>query len=346
MNIHKVYVAAPSNKGNGGGESLHQFVDVCIRNGIDAYIYYFDKRGELRTIIPSMEKYNIQVATEIDDVEENLLIFPEVRTEELRKYKKIRKCIWWLSLEFYFRSHPVYRGRLYLKKRGFPLILLPLAAVAASMFASASFRIFRFNSKNQRIHYFLYNCEYAHEYIVKNCNYKYYAQYLCGPLNEIYFRDDFVVQKQNLIVYSSKKSNGFVEKIIEEIQKKDKSIEICCIKNMTQEEVKDVFSRAAVYLDFGFFPGPERLPREAVMMRCNIITSKIGSAENEIDVPIDKKYKYDMKDEKLPEIRDLALDMVYNYPKYVKDFEQYRSKVITQKENFEKDVIKFLERVK
>ena len=43
MEIKKIFVAAPSTKKNGGGETLHQFVDVCRKNKFNAFIFYYDK---------------------------------------------------------------------------------------------------------------------------------------------------------------------------------------------------------------------------------------------------------------------------------------------------------------
>ena len=34
--------------------------------------------------------------------------------------------------------------------------------------------------------------------------------------------------------------------------------------NMTPEEISDLFRKVKLYVDFGNFPGPERLPKEAV----------------------------------------------------------------------------------
>ena len=121
MNIKKIYVASPDSKDNGGGESLHQLVDALNRLGYDAYIYYFDSKR--KNILEKMSIYNIKVAEIIEDQEENIIICPEMYTYPLKKYKKIKKCIWFLSLEFYLRSNPVYRGKLYLEKKKLPNFL-------------------------------------------------------------------------------------------------------------------------------------------------------------------------------------------------------------------------------
>lgn len=112
---------------------------------------------------------------------------------------------------------------------------------------------------------------------------------------------------------------------------------------MTIEEVYSLLGRSAVYMDLGKFPGPERIPREASMMKCNIITSTMGSAgDNDIDVPIKSEYKFDLIDSNMEKIRDLIIDMVDNYDLYVDSFDEYRQKVIKQKQRMYSDIKEFL----
>lgn len=115
------------------------------------------------------------------------------------------------------------------------------------------------------------------------------------------------------------------------------------IKGMTIGEVRDVLMRSSVYMDLGKFPGPERIPREAAMMNCNIITSMLGSAgNNDLDVPIKPEYKFELIDINLEKIRDLIIDMVDHYDLYVSFFDRYRQKVIDQKQRLYSDIQEFL----
>lgn len=343
MKLEKIFVASPGNKDNGGGESLHQLVDSLNNMGYEAYIYYFDNMRD--SVLEKMKIYNVKVARYIEDNEYNLLICPEMYTYPLKKYKKIQKAIWFLSLDYYLRSLPLYRTKFVSEKWKIPMFLFPVTLLAVLIKTDANFRTFSFKKDN--VKYFLYNVEYAKQYIKQNCNGKYIAKYLCGPINEIYFMNE---SKQNLkekiVVYNPKKSGEFNQKVIDAYRKKDSEVEFIPIKGLEQVEVKKILERAAVYIDFGFFPGPERIPREAVIMGCNIITSKLGSAGNNIDVPIDSKYKFELNDENIPHIVDLIHEMIYRYENYVQDFDIYRCKVIEQKKQFDlfvKDFVKSVE---
>ena len=152
-------------------------------------------------------------------------------------------------------------------------------------------------------------------------------------------RNDILVGKQNTIIYSPKKMDKrFFQKVKEAIEARDKKIKFIPIRNMNREQVFSTERRAKLYLDFGFFPGPERIPREAVSLYCNIITSDIGAAKNGKDVCIPDRYKFELKDENVEIIANLAVNMVHNYEDYIGDFELYRDKVKEQIERFDGDI--------
>ena len=117
------------------------------------------------------------------------------------------------------------------------------------------------------------------------------------------------------------------------------------IQDMTPDQITEVMSRSKIYIDFGNFPGPERIPREAVTMGCNIITSKNGAAANEIDVPIPEKLKFEDKEENIPQIIKLLQDMLMNYDIYYHYYDKYREKVVGQVELLQKNAELLLERI-
>lgn len=342
MIINKIYVASPGEKDNGGGESLHQLVDALNRLGYDAYIYYFDSKRD--TILEKMLIYNVKLSKQVEDDENNLLVCPEMFTYPLKKYKKIQKCIWFLSLDFYLRSLPIYRTKFVSRKWNIPLIFFPILLIGVLAKTEATFKSFQFRKDN--VQYFLYNVEYAREYIERECKINHIEKYLCGPINEIYFKTEIErPKKEKLVVFNPKKANAFTTKVIEAIKMQNQEIEFISIQNLNQEGVKKLLGRASVYMDFGFFPGPERIPREAAIMRCNIVTSKQGSAANDIDVPISSRYKFELDVKNINSIVGLILDMVYNYENYVEEFESYRKKVFEQKRNFDMYVQDFMESI-
>ena len=67
------------------------------------------------------------------------------------------------------------------------------------------------------------------------------------------------------------------------------------LQNMTRSELVNVMRVAKVFVDFGYHPGKDRLPRECAANGCCVITGMRGSANYFEDVPIPSKYKFDEK---------------------------------------------------
>lgn len=61
---------------------------------------------------------------------------------------------------------------------------------------------------------------------------------------------------------------------------------------MTANEVSHLLCRAKVYIDFGPHPGMDRLPREAALAGCIVITNREGAAGYDVDVPLPTEFKF------------------------------------------------------
>ena len=97
---------------------------------------------------------------------------------------------------------------------------------------------------------------------------------------------------------------------------------------------------AKVYVDFGNHPGKDRIPREAAISGCCVITGMHGAAKFHEDVPIPNKYKVDdLEDLDVSHVRDLILDIFEHYDERIDDFEEYRTMIRGEKEKFIKDAM-------
>src|SRR5690606_31379367 len=93
-----------------------------------------------------------------------------------------------------------------------------------------------------------------------------------------------------------------------------------------------------LYVDFGYHPGKERMPREACLMRCCLIIGKDGSAAYDEDMPIPMQYRFEKEDKYIPEIVERIHNCIDNYDENIKDFSSYRAELYNEKSNFEKAV--------
>ena len=176
-----------------------------------------------------------------------------------------------------------------------------------------------------------------------------YAQYylLNNGFKEIFPLKDFintehigkfsVKNRENIVLYNPKKGFDFTKKLI----KYSPNIKWVPIVNMTRQQVIELMNKAKVYVDFGFHPGKDRLPRECAMNGLCVITGNRGSARYFEDVWIENKYKFDEKKASRHEIIDRIKETMINYESCVTDFSLYRYRISLEKEEFEREVKEF-----
>lgn len=349
----KIYVAIPSFAKTGGGESLHHLVDVCNRNGMDAYVYYYDHPAKFVSC-QKFSNLNLRFAEIVEDDDRNVLLVPEMCTFLLNRFKKVKTIIWWLSLLFYLKSSRKYSE---LKYSNYEILLDAKSAakrknIREFSFPYSIFRLMEYNMKfpskqvpvrkMRYIDLHLYNCEYAHEFLAANGINN--TQYVCGPINEVFFEDYVCKERKDIILYNPSKSNVFTELVIKELKIRGIT-KIIPLKGYNYSELLDLYSSSKIYMDFGDFPGPERIPREAVIRGCNIIVTDRGAAKNNIDIPIPDEFKFRFVPENVVPIVTKIELMLKDYEQDFHKFDAYREKVKEQRKNFESSVIDVMRRV-
>ena len=115
------------------------------------------------------------------------------------------------------------------------------------------------------------------------------------------------------------------------------------LQGFSRSELMRILDEAKLYIDFGYHPGKDRLPRECAMHGCCVITGKRGSAYFFEDVPIPSAYKFD---EKIVSLEDIAQKIRYtleNYNTCIADFSNYRKAIQSEKQEFENQIVKLFE---
>jgi len=348
----KVYLIAPARIATGGPELLHQ---LCyhLRNSlkIDAYMHYFPS-NHLNPVHPNYKNYNNPFVDKIKDSSENILISPEIYSSVLllKKYRKIRKVIWWLSVDNALFSD-IYAD----SKCKFPIITL------MSMFNKIAKKIFKIHSffdiDKVIVNKYLTNKHFVLKFfsdidiqsINLNLCQSHYAMnflknfsinnitYLSDYLNQEFFVEtSYIDKKKDIVVYNPKKGFSFTEKIIKHAPK----IKFVPLINMTRQQVIETLQKTKVYIDFGNHPGKDRLPREAAILGCCVITGKRGSAKYFEDVSIPEEYKFEDTKENINKIIQKIRFCFKNYKKAVEDFDYYKNVIKREKEKFLQDIKK------
>ncbi len=320
-----IYIACPEKLATGGTELLHQFYFKIKKIDSNVKIFYYNYSGSDSPIAERFLKYDVEYVTELDDKKENFIIFPEVATNKLKKYKKSKKSIWWMSVDNYFNS--IGYGKNFLSK------------IRKNL--KRHFRN-KYIFSNKKIYHFVQS-KYAYEFLKKNNvqNIMYLTDYIGeNILNE---NVEYTSKnRRNRVLYNPKKGFEFTKKIIENMN----DFEFIPLENMTQERIIDLCKTSKVYIDFGTHPGKDRFPREASYLGCLVITGLRGSAKYKEDIYIDSKYKIEDKEENIEKIKGLIREIYLNYDILINDFREYIEKIKREEEVFNIEVLKVYEFIK
>jgi hypothetical protein len=106
------------------------------------------------------------------------------------------------------------------------------------------------------------------------------------------------------------------------------------ISGFTPVQVGQLFRTSRLYIDFGAHPGKDRMPREAAILGCCVLTGKRGAAANPFDIPIPDRYKF--KDTRLliPHIIRAIRAVVTEYDVRTEDFDVYRAIIRGERREF------------
>lgn len=326
----KVYVLAPAGKTTGGVELAHQLVDALTVFGQEAYVVYVDKDGPAPgTEVPQMyRKYRVHVSDTVEDSPDNMLVLPEVYFDYLYRFPAIRIACWWMSVDNHYYSaclSDMLRFPWGLRDR--------LSLLYRYLRGDVHFRnsLADLRRQSDRIVHF-YQSAYALDHLTS----KGFRNVV--PMSDYIHPDLFVssrVPKEDLILYNPKKGKKYVEMLQERLP----DYTFIPLQGFSREQLNKVFDRAKLYVDFGPFPGKDRIPREAVLHGCCLMTARFGASAYQEDVPIPESYKFSMRG-RIPwegiisQVRRVFAD----YDSCCHDFDMMREQIENERETFLREV--------
>ena len=171
-------------------------------------------------------------------------------------------------------------------------------------------------------YYHFVQSEYAYRHLKDN---NLDSLFLSDYLNPAHLVNSETI-KENIILYNPVKGIKITQKLIND----NKDFKFVALENLTIREVQKLFQKAKLYIDFGNHPGKDRMPREAAMANCCVITGRKGSAGNENDIPIPNKYKFN--DKLLLDnaaFRSLVGAIFDNHTHHLNDFVVYKDSIMS-----------------
>jgi len=283
----------------GGPEAMHQLCHELNTLGKEAYIVYINRPKDAEKQILYTESYsNIKNTTSIEDIKDNILIFPEIYTSEWLckhiKVQNIRMAVWWLSLN-----------------------------------NAVSFDSLPGNVKDTKIIH-LFQSHYVKDAILKNLNentsqiyfdlHDYTRELFTDAYTTNAFHNKF--ERGNMIAYNPTKD--FISSNL--IQKWD--LRSLPLVDLSPTIMMYKLHECKIYVDLGAHPGKDRIPREAAMSGCVVITNLLGAAVNDVDIPITEKV--DGPDD----LNTLIKSIFEDYNTYYEKQKSYRDWISNEKERF------------
>ncbi|MBR4642200.1 MAG: hypothetical protein IKO74_05680 [Selenomonadaceae bacterium] len=192
-------------------------------------------------------------------------------------------------------------------------------------------KFFTFGKEDKDIEHWVQS-EYARQFVQLNG----------VPEHKIYMVEDYLNQaflsraaqidltaKKNFVTFNPNK--GF--EVTQQLMKLAPDIVWRPIQNMTPAQVQNLLAKAKVYIDFGEFPGKDRIPREAALSNCVVITGRRGAAANDVDINIPAEFKFGMQTT-LQDIVKKIREVFENFERELDKQKAFRDKELNAQKNF------------
>ncbi len=312
-NYNRIYCVCPAHVKSGGPELMHQLVYHINRLGGNADIAYINSKEAGGWTVPEFAGYitgHITTFEEIEDVEGNAVVIPEGWPFAIDMIKNTDVFFWWLSVD------------------NFKILFDNEEEIKLSL-----------EKVDRRAYMHLVQSEYARHYLISSCVDDKRIQYLSDYINEAYLKKTVEISTMNRVdrvLYNPKKGREFVDKLIAGTP----DINWTAIENMTTDQVRQLMESSKVYIDFGNHPGKDRIPREAAMCGCLVITGRKGSASFPEDVPIPDRFKLDENTESDQRIIEVIRECLADYDLLINEYADYRKTILSEKDRFVEDVTK------
>lgn len=334
--VGTIYVLCSAYYVTGGTEVLHQLV-YFLNSGFEirAKIFYpnIDWKFEVTPTPRRFEKYTGGHFVEhIEDNSDNILIVPETMASYLKGYSKVRKVLWWLSYDYFFSKYGIRIQDSTITRKARQII-------------KQKMNLYPFNEINEILHGKSVTLHLAQSSYAFN-KLKLKGVDNIAMLSDFINPDTFLCEestsKQDQVVFNPLKGYEFTRKLMEAAP----LIKWVPLEKMNPMEVQACLAKSKVYIDFGDHPGKDRLPREAAMNGCIILTNKRGAANNSLDIPIPRSYKFSDSKDCIPDIIWTLHSCLKNYNDRYQDFAEYRNLINVEQNVFAKQIASFISRLK
>jgi len=290
-------------KKTGGPECIYQACSILAKNGYDAAVMHIDAS---QSVIPGLEKYNVKIVTSILDSEDTLVVIPEgIALGVLDQIVKSKRALWWLSVNTFMLVNDPDLSKMHL------VDLLKSKKIDCNFIQS------------------FYAESFCKSMGVQN------IRPLKDPISDEFFAPASKCKRADLVLYNPAKEQSVTQLVASSMP----HLKFMPLTGFSTEQMASIMDIAKVYLDLGWHPGRDRIPREACLRDLVVITSREGSAWNDVDVAIPSKWKIEYGFFNILEICKKVQLGIDTYDKALKDFLPWKKTIKEERDSFESQVL-------
>lgn len=324
----KIYVVYPRGQRTGGPEALHQLVDMLRELGQDAYLVpYPTTRNNPR--VEQFSHYDAPEAAEAVDAEGNIVVVPEVFAGDLHSFKRATPICWWLSIDY---SPTFFAARMQLRSSSGPLAsfnetLLPRLAAIKKRVDVRSLK------KSRIVH--VVQSSYAWAFLFSQLNVVPSLLSDYTPSSEFTAGVGNGSRNHQLVTFNPVKGGDIIREVMKVC---DPAIEWRPIQGMTRPQVVSTLQECGIYLDLGFHPGKDRMPREAALSGALTVVGRRGAGAYYADVPIPWEHKITPGPDEVSDAAALLPQLMEDLPNEIAKQDSYRNTILSEKSRFKREV--------
>lgn len=318
--MKKLVVLCPSDNVTGGPEALHQLVATARSLGVDASLLYYPTPR--LTVNPAYAHYDVDVIGRIADQVGVVVVANETALDYVPTSPTLAQwALWWLSVDNLFT---MLRMQVTTPKNDPDQV---------RWLCSPTSRL---------VH--LTQSQYAREFL--------HARGTRSLMLTDYLSDAFVRDaeqrreqpKKDVVLYNPRKGMQITQRLIDGARGE---LEFVPITGLDAAGVAELLGSARLYVDFGEHPGRDRLPREAALSGCCVITGRRGAAANRVDIPLPDRFKLDEHSPTfVSDFLELASATLRDFDRVTAELDDYRAVIAGQHDAFVGETSAFLDRVK
>jgi len=313
---------------SGGVNSLHNLCKALVENGYNASMYYLNPKQEVINSEYYLS-YNVTRSNVINDDSETLLIVPETLVPYLFYYKNAGKMVYWLGLSLFMKT-PTWKSPFHIK-------LFRKLIKCRSYFGYSTGSIEEYKRKlNEyaKSHLPIWNGDVLHacnsDFVAGYCRNKGIEAFvLHNPVRDEFYDDTTLLAKREKIILLGPKTS---RSLINKLKKTCHGFSIVKIKKMPSQKVFELMSKAMIFVEIGNFSGRDRMPREAALRGCIVITNTRGSASNQTDYNFNKSYKIEESD--ITSIVRKVSECINDYESHFANQLSFREQLINERNQF------------